>query len=406
VSSIVGFSGSRLTLRPEFTAAYNLLIHLVNQSPTRDMLLARICEYLEQPITSSSQFGSSLALSTLTTIFNTLPETSESRYHVFLAILQVIGSTSSASVFDSLIPQLKSNIPKWLAAWQLDDEDARSLHVAIADVAAEAGKDNLSYEYLLHALETIPPQSASEPEARSLAKRALVAALNNPSVTDFTALTASEAIQSLKTSDASLYELLEIFSSDDYASYTEFISATPLASLDLPDTASDILVTKMRLLTFATTAANSQNRSVPYAEIASALQIPAEDVEKWAIDTIRAGLVEGKLSQLKQEFLVQRATYRVFGEKHWAEIQGRLMVWRRSLEGVLSVVRTERERFEREGMGGGMDGEQGYQQERGGRPNGYGGGDRRQGGQGRRQQQQHQQQQQPQREVDSVGAGD
>jgi len=87
--------------------------------------------------------------------------------------------------------------------------------------------------------------------------------------------------------------------------------------------------------------------------------------------------VEGKLSQMKQEFLVQRATYRVFGEKQWAEIQGRLMVWRRSLESVLGVIKSEREKFEREGPGGYEEQQQQQQQPR---TNGYGGGDRRQGG--------------------------
>jgi translation initiation factor 3 subunit M len=146
----------------------------------------------------------------------------------------------------------------------------------------------------------------------------------------------------------------------------------------------------MRLLTLATIAASAPNRSVPYDTIATSLQIPDVDVEMWVIDTIRAGLVEGKLSQLKQEFLVQRATYRVFGEKQWAEIQGRLMVWRRSLESVLGVVRGERERFLREGViGGNEERQNGFHE----------GGQRRQGG--RRNQQGGQQQQM--REIDVGG---
>lgn len=356
------------------------------------MLLARICQYLsEQPVTSSTQFGSSLALTTLTTIFNTLPSSSESQYHVFLAILKVIRATSATQAFETLKIQLKTNVPKWLITWQLDDEDARSLHIAIADVAAASGNNDMAFEYLLNALETIPPASASDEEANKLAKRALASALINPSITDFTPLTASDAIQALRKSDSSLFELLEIFSSDDYSSYTEFVQSTPLSSLSLPDSSSEVLQTKIRLLTLATIAANAPNRSVPYSEITKALQIPSEDVEMWVIDTIRAGLVEGKLSQLKQEFLVQRATYRVFGEKQWAEIQGRLMVWRRSLESVLSAVRTEREKFARDGPGGPDDQQQGQ-----GRTNGYG--DRGRGGRFNNRQ--------PRGDVDFVGNGE
>jgi translation initiation factor 3 subunit M len=382
-----------LTVAAEFTAAYNLLIYLSNQSPTRDMLLARICQYLsEQPVTSSTQFGPSLALTTLTTIFNTLPSDSESRYHVFMAMLKVIRATSATQAFETLTTQLRTNVPKWLADWQLDDEDARQLHIAIADVAAASGNNDMSFEYLLLALDTVPPDQASGEEAQKLAKRALITALTNPSITDFTPLTLSDAVQGLRRSDSTLFDLLEIFSADDYSSYVDFIQSTTLSSLSLPDSAAEVLETKIRLLTLATTAASAPNRSVPYSEIAKALQIPSSDVEIWVIDTIRAGLVEGKLSQMKQEFLVQRATYRVFGDKQWAEIQGRLMVWRRSLESVLGVIKSEREKFAREGPGG--------HEEQQPRTNGYsggGGGDRRQGG-GRMNRQP--------REVDFAGPGE
>ena len=288
-----------------------------------------------------------------------------------MAILKVIRATSATQAFETLTTQLRTNVPKWLTEWQLDDEDARQLHIAVADVAAASGNNDMSFEYLLLALDTLPPDQASGEEAQKLAKRTLMAAFTNPSITDFTPLTQSDAIQGLRKSEPGLFDLLEIFSADDYSSYLDFTHSTPLSSLQL-DSASQILETKIRLLTLATTAANAPNRSVPYSEIAKALQIPSTDVEIWVIDTIRAGLVEGKLSQMKQEFLVQRATYRVFGEKQWAEIQGRLMVWRRSLESVLGIIKSEREKFAREGPGS--------HEEPQPRTNGYGGGDRRQGG--------------------------
>jgi translation initiation factor 3 subunit M len=374
----------------EFIAAYNLLIHLSNQTPNREQFFSRVCKYLsEKPVSSSPQYGPSLAVNTLTTIFNVLPLASESRYHVFLAILEVIKRTSSSSSFEALVPQLEANVTNWLSAWQLDDEDARNLHLAIADLAAQSGNPTLSFTYLLHALETIPPTSASEDEARSLAKRTLSAGLTNPSVTDFTPLTASDAVQALRKSDPNIFELLEIFSSSDYSEYTDFLETNSLSSLSLPDSAAEAMSTKMRELTLASIAAASSNRAVPYSTIATALQVPKDDVEMWVIDSIRAGLVEGKLSQLKQEFLVQRATYRVFGEKQWAEIQGRLMVWRRSLENVLSVVRTEKEKFLKEGPGMSYAEEQDQRQQNGySRGGGGGGGDRggRGGGRGGRQQ--------------------
>jgi translation initiation factor 3 subunit M len=336
----------------EITPSYNLLVHLIHQSSDADVFLPRICTYLAKPITTSPQFGPTLAISILTTIFNTLSPNDSSRYHVLLAIVAVIRQSGSGYAFEALKPQLATQLPTWLTAWELDEEESQKLHLAIADAATAAGDDDLAQSHVIQALQTIPAADSTKPAARDLAVRALASALRRPAVFDFTPLTASDAVQSLRSSDSSLFELLEIFTSDTLDAYEAFVGSTPLASISggVLAEAADALQTKMRLLTLTSLAASTPSRSLPYATIASALRVPASDVEMWVIDTIRAGLVEGKLSQLRSEFLVHRATYRVFGEKQWAEVQGRLMVWRRSLEGVLTVIRSERERFVREGI--------------------------------------------------------
>lgn len=151
-------------------------------------------------------------------------------------------------------------------------------------------------------------------------------------------------MQSLRHSDdPAWYELLELFNSEGLEDYTEWLDSHPdFLSHQKLDPA--VLMRKMRLLTLASLAAveTQHERSLPYARIARALSISAEDVEMWVIDVIRAGLVEGKLSQLNQTFLIHRSTYRVFGEKQWIEVQGRLDTWRASLEGVLAVIKQER----------------------------------------------------------------
>lgn len=357
------------------------------------MFLSRVCSYLAKPITSSPQHGPSIALTILSTVFNTLAPSDSVRYHVFLAVVAAIRNTSATNAFEALKPQITNQLQNWVAAWELDEEESQKLYLAIADAAKESGDKEMAHEHVVLALQSIPPAEASSTESRELAVRALTSALKLPSVFDFTPLTASDAIQSLRSTDTTLFELLEIFAADTLDAYEEFISSHPLSSIKYTDgddsdddsdddddeqeekdlsSASEILQTKMRLLTLATLAASTPSRSLPYSTISDALRIPASEVEKWVIDTIRAGLVEGKLSQQKGEFLVQRATYRVFGEKQWAEVHGRLMVWKRSLEGVLGVVRNEREKFMREGMAatatasGNAGGEGGNQKRRGG----------------------------------------
>ncbi|KAL8645985.1 MAG: hypothetical protein Q9210_006402, partial [Variospora velana] len=317
----------------EIIAAYNLLVHLIRQSSNPNMFLPRICQNLSNPITSSPTNGTGLALSVLTTIFNILPQDNDVRYHVFLAILRVIRSSGS---FELLRPQLK-NVDTWITQWETDEEDQRKLYLSIAEVAEEAsGEEEQSYLYLLRALRTIPSEEATSAEARQLSTRALKSALSYPTHFDFQDLTSLDSIQALRKSDPILFELLDIFNAQVLDDYNDFKDEHDdfLASQSLSD---DTLTRKMRLLTLASLAASTQSRSLPYQHISRALQIPSEDTEIWVIDTIRAGLVEGKLSQLNQTFLVHRSTYRVFGEKQWTEVQGRLDTWRASLEGVLGV---------------------------------------------------------------------
>ena len=327
----------------EFTAAYNLLVHLVRQSPNNDKFLPKICQNLSQPITSSPSNGPGLALSILSTIFNILSPSNDVRYHVFLAILRVI---RSSSLFDTLRPQLK-NLDAWIAEWETDPDDQRTLYLNIADIAAEAGDAEESYSFLLRALRTIPANESSNEESQQLSIRALKAVLSHPSHFDFQDLTSLDSIQALRNSHPTHYELLELFNAELLDDYNDFLTTHPdfLSSESLPE---DVLERKMRLLTLASIAASTSTRSLPYAQIASALQVPSSDVEMWVIDVIRAGLVEGKLSQLNKTFLIHRSTYRVFGEKQWVEVSGRLDTWRTSLEGVLAVIKGEREKMARE----------------------------------------------------------
>lgn len=333
----------------EVQAAYNLLIHLISHSDDPDRFLPPVCNFLTKPITSSPQNGTGIALGVLATIFNTLQPDDETRYHVLLAIVSLIRNSGN---FDTLQPQL-AHLDEWVQSWEMEPEQARQLYLAISDAATAAHESQQAYTYLLRALRTLQQSSdASSDETRSLSIRALKAALNDPSHFDFQDLTALDSIQALRKSSSDdtqpWADLLELFSAETFDDLQEFVEASPdfLSSNNLSE---EVLTRKMRLLTLASLAAHeSQTRTLSYSRIASALAIPSEDVEMWVIDCIRSGLVEGKLSQQRQEFLIHRSTYRVFGENQWREVASRLETWRASLVGVLAIVRQQKEEFIRE----------------------------------------------------------
>ncbi|KAL9096218.1 MAG: hypothetical protein Q9165_001741 [Trypethelium subeluteriae] len=328
----------------EFIPAYSHLLHLVRQSDNENMFLARICQHLSKPIMSSPSNGPGLALSVLSTLFNILDPDDDTRYNILLTILAVVRQSSS---FENLEPQLK-NLDKWIVEWELDDEQQRKLFLTVTDVASAAGEDETAYQYLIRALRTISSDAVSNAEAASLSLRALKSALTHQSHFDFQDLTALDSVQALRRSHPIYFELLEIFSTEGLDEFNDFKDEHD-GWLEEQEFDVQALNRKMRLLTLTSMAASaSQTRQLPYSEISARLKIPSEEVEMWVIDVIRAGLVEGKLSQLNQMFLIHRSTYRVFGEREWREVASRLDLWRTSLVGVLNVVRQAKEERIRE----------------------------------------------------------
>lgn len=332
------------TSEKEFTAAYNLLVYLVLQSPNVNMFLPRICENLSKPITSSPLNGPGLALNILTTIFNLLAPDNEVRFNVFQAIVRLV---KTSGLFETLKPQLQK-LDSWLEEWEVDEEDQRKLFAQIADVAEDAGEEEQSYQYILKSLRSFDPKDAKEissTEAQNLSLRALKTALLSNTHYDFHDLTSLPTIQALSDSHPIYSELLDILAEKELEDYNDFRDEHE-GFIEKEGLDNSKLHRKMRLLTLASLAASTSSRELEYKRIAKALQIPAEDVERWVIDVIRAGLVEGKLSQQKQVFLIHRTTYRVFGEKQWREVATRIDTWKNTLRTVKEVISRERQQAE------------------------------------------------------------
>ncbi|KAI5862085.1 PCI domain-containing protein [Durotheca rogersii] len=320
----------------EFTAAYNLLVYLVLQSDNAQMLLPRVCDNLTRPITSSPVNGAGLALNALTTIFNMLPSENELRYNVFHAILKFVKAHGMYESLKKYLPRLED----WFKEWETDKEDQRKLYEEIAEAASEIGDEESSYEHVLKALRTFDDNELKSEAAQRLALRAVRAAILSPTHNDFQDLLAVPAVQALSDTHPVYSELLTIFAEKDLEDYNDFREEHE-GFVEKENLNGDKLYRKMRLLTFASLAASTSSREIPYESIAKALQIPVEEVEMWTIDVIRAGLLEGKLSQQKKVFLVHRTTYRVFGEKQWRELDDRIDGWKAVLTNVIANLRRE-----------------------------------------------------------------
>ncbi|KAL2259171.1 hypothetical protein VTK26DRAFT_7247 [Humicola hyalothermophila] len=350
----------------DFTGAYNLLIHIVLQSQDPKKYLPTVCGNLLKPITSSPNHGFTLAANALSTIFNLLDRKNPLRFHVYLQIVRFIRQHGQ---FDTIKQQLR-NLEGWFADWDVDEENQRRLYLEVSDCAAESGDDEESYHYLVKALGTFDREDQEEitsEEAQQLSLKALRLAIASPTRFDFQDLRFLPSVQALSDSHPVYSQLLDIFVEQDLEDYNDFREEHE-GWIEKEKLDHETLQRKMRLLTFTSLAASTPNREIPYDNIAKALQIPASEVELWTIDVVRAGLVEGKLSQQKKVFLVHRTNYRVFGEKQWREVGTRVDQYKSVVQRLLAVVRkaqadaeSQREREQQEierklanaGIGGG-----------------------------------------------------
>ncbi|KAK4128736.1 PCI-domain-containing protein [Parathielavia appendiculata] len=359
----------------DFAGAYNLLIHLVLQSKDPKKFLPTVCGNLQKPITSSPVHGFTLAINALSTIFNLLERNNPLRYNVFLQIIRLIRQHGQ---YEVLKPRLK-NLEGWFDAWDTTEDDQRRLLVEVSDAAADAGDDEESYHYLVKALATFDRDEQEEitsEEAQRLSLKAVRMAILSPTRFDFQDLRALPTVQALSDSQPVYSQLLDIFAEQDLEDYNDFRDEHE-GWIEKENLDHEKLQRKMRLLTFASLAASTPTREIPYDNIAKALQIPPENVEMWTIDVVRAKLVEGRLSQQQKVFLVHRTTYRVFGEKQWRELGTRVDQYKAVVDRLISHLRksqadveSQREREQQElerklanaGISGGQGGDRRRQQ--------------------------------------------
>ncbi|KAI2629639.1 PCI-domain-containing protein [Hypoxylon sp. NC1633] len=313
----------------EFTGSYNLLIYLVLQLENKAMFLPRVCDNLMKPITSSPIHGPYLGLLALTTVFNLLDLQDELRFNVFMAIVRYV---KLHGMYDNLKRYL-GGLPTMVKEWDIDEDDQRELYMAVAEVARDAGDEETSYNHVLTALRTFDKDELKSEEAQQLALRATKTALMSPTHYLFQDLLNIPAINALSDSHPIYYELLTIFLDKDLEDYNDF-NEEHEGLIEKEHLDGDRLLRKIRLLSFVSLAVRTSSQEIPYDSIAKVLQIPLEEVEIWTIDVIRAGLVQGKLSQREKVFKVHGKVYRVFTMKQWRELAAKCLTWTEVLRNV------------------------------------------------------------------------
>ncbi|KAH9927090.1 PCI-domain-containing protein [Epithele typhae] len=316
----------------EIEGFFNLLFsHLLTLYPLDAPEIRTRLDALLKAI-SSSPGHSSTKYRILTNLFNAIPRRSSLRLLVYTALLE----QASANDELDILGLSQSEVDKWLSEWEISSEEKSAFLKLIVDTSTKADQAATSYEFQLSYVRSLPPSS---PAAHSAAMDAVAAALRLPSFFDFDPLFRLDAVVAAKNHE--LFSLLHIFLNDGLAEYKTWASSNA-AALTKYQLDGAQLERKIRLLTLATLGFQNMGRDVPYATIASALQVDPAQVESWVIDVIRAGLLSGKLSQTAQTLRVTRASSRAFERPQWELLEKRLQVWKACFAAVLETVSATR----------------------------------------------------------------
>ncbi|KAJ8698776.1 hypothetical protein PTI98_005446 [Pleurotus ostreatus] len=287
---------------------------------------------LIETIVGASTDAPSIKYRIITNLFNIVDRRSPLRLTAYNALLDLAIQRDELSI----VQPNKENIDRWLSEWDVSSEQKSQLLKKISDAYQQAGDPTTSYEYLLSYVRSIPPSS---PDSQPAAVEAIATALRLPSTFDFDSLSKLEGVVAAK--DHEIYGLLQIFLGGGLSDYLSW-EASHADVFEKYNLDKSQLTRKIRLLSLASMAFQHVGRDLPYAKISETIQVEPTEVEKWAIDVIRVGLISGKLSQTTQTMHIIRSTPRTFENEQWQLLEKRLVAWKTGLASVLEVISNAR----------------------------------------------------------------
>ncbi|KAG6617732.1 Carbohydrate-binding protein [Phytophthora cinnamomi] len=288
---------------------------------------------LLQAVKAQDKAGAVLRLRVAAALFNKARALPQVQLQALLDVLALAADSDNVA----LVAPYLSQVDALLDTQKLGAEQRRTLLLAVADVL-ELADDPLKVLAVLEKYLASFEQTKDAPKEQAL--RAVKIVLQNP-VASFLArvdLAASAVVQAaLKGSK--LLELLEIVSTKTLKEFAAFQKSAAavfkengLEEAELADT--------MRLFTLCTLPTGFQE--IPYADVAKALDVGEEDVEKWVVRAITAGVASAKIDQLARTVTISRSLQRRFGAEQWAEIDAKLQLYKKNVGGLLDIIRNAR----------------------------------------------------------------
>lgn len=275
-------------------------------------------------------------LSVLNTFFNFLPALSPTRVDFIELILKIVTDTDID--FALIQSSIGGSLVLWLAA-------AGALEAQIKAIFWQFVA--LDKQYTLELLHLIKKFTSQFPLSLEELHKLIAFALASP-VVDVTFLVNNNVAQALK--ENALDEQVSVF--DKYTK-GELITS-------VPSSISESVVAKSKILAltrFFVESDNAGKNAFKYSDIPSELAASQPEFEKLLIDSIKAGVIEGKMNQVDQTFNLVRANRIVLaGDKQQLaqdlnSVKKALLEWRHSLHNINEIVRDAKDNIVNNNLG-------------------------------------------------------
>lgn len=276
---------------------------------------------------SESSEHKEMKLKVMMVLYNMFQSEYIMRFPVFKQILEYCGKTGQ---FEKLVPYL-SHLDEWLQDWQLEPKEQRWLFKTLAEKIASE-KD--SFEYLKRHVKLYNGGSAEEiAESVEATEQLVRKSIILPSVMQVDDIFTFDAVQNLRKTDAAkLVDLLATFMNGSLESFETFANAN--AGLFSGDIDRDSCMSKIRLLAMASMCHGKTE--LPLTDISKELQV--EDVENWVVKALAAGVIDGRIDQIRQRLLVKSALQREFKDAEWDFLDLQVDRWLENIGNLKQII--------------------------------------------------------------------
>lgn len=263
-------------------------------------------------------------LSIINTFFNYLPATSATRVYLVELILKIVSDTQIE--FSLIQSAVGDNLVGWLKAANAPEQEIKRLFWFFIKLDTSFTAKSLQ---LIKAFTS--EYSLSLNELHDLINFALAS-----SVVDVSFLVNNKVAAALQE-----------FSSDEltqtFIHYTRGDLVTTAPGILTPEVLAKSKI--LALAKFFVSSDNAGKNSFKYSEIPSELVSSSTEFEKLLIDSIKAGVIEGKLNQVDETFYLVRVNRFVLAgdnnkiAQDWDIVKKSLVEWKESLNNINEIVK-------------------------------------------------------------------